>query len=183
MWMKTKQSSRGKLQKAYHPRHSLSKHNLSLRGGEGGGYPILSWPWSTPSCPGQGVPILSWLGVSHPVLARGGTPSCSDQGTPKKDMGPVEVLGDGDWVPPEREWDQWKYDGDGVPPPPPMPGVNWQTNWKYYLPILRMRAVIRSMFSTLRKSRKYFWVMRDFVENMQIKCYLQSLATIVACER
>ena len=65
-------------------------------------------------------------------------PSTWDWGTPppRKDMGPVEVLWDGDGVPPKRIWDQWKYygkemgtpsrkdmgpvevlwDGDGVPP-------------------------------------------------------------------
>ena len=30
---------------------------------------------------------------------------------PGKDMGPLEVIWDGDGVPPERTWDQWKYYG------------------------------------------------------------------------
>ena len=88
-----------------------------------GGYPIL-WGYSIP---GQGIPH-SRTGV-----------------LPQKDIGPVEVLWDGDGVPPERTWDQWKYyamemgyprkdmgpvevlwDGDGVPPE-----RTWD-QWKYY---------------------------------------------------
>ena len=82
-------------------------HMLSYPGGGGGGV--------TPS---QGTPI------PHPDLApsMNGVPpgkgtGTSHWGAPRKDMGPVEVL-----------WDR-----DGVTPLPP-PGVNWQTNWNYYLP-------------------------------------------------
>ena len=34
-----------------------------------------------------------------------------DRVPPGKDMGPVEVLWDGDGVPLERTWEQWKYCG------------------------------------------------------------------------
>ena len=64
-------------------RHVASTPSVVLPGG-GGGYVI----------PGRGVPY-------H----RMGVP----QGTSRKDMGPVEVLWDGDGVPPEWTWDQWKY--------------------------------------------------------------------------
>ena len=33
-------------------------------------------------------------------------------------MEPVEVLWDGDWVPPERTWDEWKYYGMEMGYPP-----------------------------------------------------------------
>ena len=70
----------------------------------------------------MGYPILIWLGVSHPVLA-GGQDCCTPRpgtGVPSgKDIGPVEVLWDGDGVPLERTWNQWTYYGMemGLPPP------------------------------------------------------------------
>ena len=93
-------------------------HLLSYPGGGEGVYPI----------PGQGevspswypLPILTWLGRGYPIPGLGvpppwGTP-CRDLGPvigvpPRKDMGPVEVLWDGDGTPLERIWDQWKYYG------------------------------------------------------------------------
>ena len=114
----------GKPQEAYRPQHNLSKRNLSGAvpqswwGGiplcpgwgvshpvlAGGIYPILTWLGSTPSCPDQDV--------SHLDMTRGGScpgvpPPSQDWGTPtclppspRKDMGPVEVLWDGDGVSP-----------------------------------------------------------------------------------
>ena len=78
------------------------------------GYPP-SWPGGYPPAKvgnrGQGRYPPSWPGTSHwgiptPILT-------TDQslGYPQKDMGLVEVLWDGDGVPPERTWDQWKYYG------------------------------------------------------------------------
>ena len=57
---------------------------------QGVGYRIQSSPERVPH------PVLAGRGdVPHPTLARG--------------PGPVELLWDGDGVPPERTWDQWKY--------------------------------------------------------------------------
>ena len=68
-------------------RHNLSKHNLSRREG-----------------------CQSYLGVSHPSQEvcnwDWGTPPPGTTVPPRKDMGPVEVLWDGDGIPPERTWNQ-----------------------------------------------------------------------------
>ena len=74
--------------------------------------------------------LLSYLGGT-PSLAGGysimGTP-CPDLGPvsgvlPRKDMGSVEVLWDGDGVPRGKDMGPvevlWDGDGDGVPAPPP----------------------------------------------------------------
>ena len=65
---------------------------------------VLSQGYPTP---GRDTPSLA--GAPHPYQ---GLPH------PISDMGPVEVLWDGDGVPPERTWDQWKYYGMemGLPP-------------------------------------------------------------------
>ena len=95
----TGQSSCGKPQDLYRPRHNQSKHNLSRVGGllhpdlaRGVPQPLMgdtrSWPGQggTPSCPGwEGYPILTWL--------RGP----QDWGTPWPGLG----------CPLERTWDQW----------------------------------------------------------------------------
>ena len=125
-----------------------------------GGYPIQSW-WGYPSSHGGGYPIQSWLGVPHPVNKRypiqtwlGGYPGyphpdlgwgtpCPDLGwgTPHPDLARGYPHPDLGWVPPIQTW-------DGVPPCPdlrwgtpiqtwhgvPPQGVDWQTNWKQYLP-------------------------------------------------
>ena len=93
----TRKSSYGKLQEAYHFWNNLSKHNLS------GGYPILAGGYHILTC--RGYPILIWLG--YPQWDWG--TSCLGLGYPRKDMGPVEVLWNGDGEPP-------------TPPPPPPPG-------------------------------------------------------------
>ena len=83
--------------------------------------------------PGWGYPILSWLGyplkgtwdqwkyygreMGYSCKGHGTKVWDGDEGTSRKVMWPVEVL-----------WDR-----DGVNHTPP-PGVNWHTNWKYYLP-------------------------------------------------
>ena len=77
-----------------------------------GGYPIPEW--STPSQVG-GTPSQDGRVVSHP-----GVPSCPDLAGgypipawgypgvhPRKDMGPVEVLWDGDGVPPLPRCEQY----------------------------------------------------------------------------
>ena len=124
--VKTRQSSYGKPQEAYRPRRNLSKHNLSW----GLPHPVLT-RGSTPSCPGQGVPhpgpgegstpscpywgypILFWSGIPNPVPAGYPRVPPSRLGYPQKGHRTMEVL----------------WDGDGEPP-----GVNWQINWKHYLP-------------------------------------------------
>ena len=70
----------------------------------------VTHPW-----PG-GVPCL---GVSlHPDPTRKG-PRTSHSGTPGKDMGPVEVLWNGDGVTLRKDMGPVEvlWDGDGVPPP------------------------------------------------------------------
>ena len=70
----------------------------------GGGVPILT-------CPDGGYPTSGWGGVTYDgVIPLSGTrvqpgkgPGTSYWGTPRKDMGPVEVLWDGDVFPP-RWW-------------------------------------------------------------------------------
>ena len=76
------------------------------------GTPILAWPEGTPS---------QDMGVPHPQVLpctdlAGGTPSLST--SPRKDMGPVEVLWDGDGVLPRKDMGPVEvlWDGDGVPP-------------------------------------------------------------------
>ena len=83
----------------------------------GGGTPSSPGKEGTLSSPGQSntlppiqtwsgypPPIYTWLGYPHPDLAR--VP-------PGRDMGPVEILRDGDGVPPQKGHgtDQWKYYG------------------------------------------------------------------------
>ena len=68
----------------------------------GWGYPILTWQGGYPIMSWLGA-TSSWLGVLHPVLAGGGGGMSWDQSLgypPRKDMGPVEVLWDGDRVHP-----------------------------------------------------------------------------------
>ena len=93
---------------------------------------ILIWPGGTPTC-GQGVPhpwpgrqvpclggtpILTWPGGIQSLA--GGSPRKDigsvevlwmEMGYPRKHMRPMVVLWDGDGVHPERTWDQWKYYG------------------------------------------------------------------------
>ena len=117
----------------------------------GGWYPIESW-WG-------GVPIQSWRGVPHPDMMGGTHSSHGGKGYPIQSWwggNPSSHGGGGDTpsshgrgylgypphhpdlagVPPPHS------DLAGVPPPhpdlagvpPPNRGVNWQTNWKQYLP-------------------------------------------------
>ena len=80
------------------------QRNLSLWGGGG-------VPQSPVLARGGGRVTQSWLGVGGLV------PQSWLGGTPCPGIPP----------PPQKE------PGTGVPPPPP-PGVDWQTNWKFYLP-------------------------------------------------
>ena len=103
-----RQSSCGKPQEAYCPRRNQSKRNLS---GGGGGTDLA-----------EGVP-QSWIGGGDIPLGRdlgpvtgvvpGKGPGTSHWDTPRKDIGPVEVL----------------VNGGGYLPL----GVKEQTNWKYNL--------------------------------------------------
>ena len=108
----TRQSSCEKLQDSYCLWHNLSTHNLP-----GSGYPIPGWG-VPPSWPGQGdtqeyqPPIWDW------GTPREGTWDRSIGYPSGKDVGSVEVLWDGEGVPPERTWDQWKYYGMEITPPP-----------------------------------------------------------------
>ena len=103
-----------KLQEANHQRDHLS--SITCPGGE---CSIQSWLEDTLH------PVLAGV-VPHPILAGRDIPSCPDRGypilwypqemtwgqspgTPKKDLGSVKLLWDGDGVPHERTWDQWKY--------------------------------------------------------------------------
>ena len=113
-----------------------------------GKYPILaSWvpqfwrvinPVLAQSCLSLGVPQFCPSWDSTPVLAREVSQSCRslvqilglgypnwewgtpiwEWGTLRKDIGPVKVLWDGDRVPLERTWNQWRYYGMvmGYPP-------------------------------------------------------------------
>ena len=64
-----------------------------------GGYPTIGYP---PSWPGQGgTPIMRYR-LSSPGPSHWGTP-------PGKDMGPVEVLWDGDEDGVPRVWTDWKH--------------------------------------------------------------------------
>ena len=79
------------------------------------GYPcpdLVGGTGGTPSL-ARRVPLLG----GTPVLTCLGCP----QGTPRKDMGPVEVLCDGDEVPPGKDMGPVEvlWNGDEVPP-----GVN-----------------------------------------------------------
>ena len=87
---------------------------------------MLSYPGGYP-IPGQGVPDPEY---PFPDLVWG-TPF---QGTPIQEWGtPRKGTGTSHWVPPGK---------DMGPVPPPPPGVNWQTNWNYYLPHPSDAAVI-----------------------------------------
>ena len=122
-------NARGIPPAAYQVLHLLSypEGTPSLDGGypiPGQGYPISGWglphPWLGDLIsgkgrgyliPGWGTPIWTWpgypmvwtwlgrdLGPVTGVPPRKG-PRTSHWGMPRKDMGPVEVLYDGDWVP------------------------------------------------------------------------------------
>ena len=93
-------------QEAYCP--SCSKYSLCGHRSIMGGVPH-PWP-GVPPCsdlaggyptPGQGYPGIP------PILTSLGVPWV----LPGRDLEPVEVLWDGDGVPPERTWDQLKYYG------------------------------------------------------------------------
>ena len=136
----TRQSSCGKPQKVYRPRHNLSKRNLSR--GEGGGGLVLSRQWSIQVLPllgggGEGITPLpppgtgvvhppSHLGLRYPLLGtrvplpRTGLPP-PQKGPGTRNLGRNLGLG---YLPPkgprtshwgtlpERTWDQWlKYYG------------------------------------------------------------------------
>ena len=103
----TRKSSCGKPQEAYRQRHNLFKHNLSPEGG----YPILSWLGVPhPVLIGGGYPILSWLG-GYPILSWLGVPHLDlARWVPHPDLagGYPPGLGyllPGTGVPPERTWD------------------------------------------------------------------------------
>ena len=99
--------------------------------------PILIWPGGTPSWMGRGTPSTC------PDLARSGIPPIQvwypfqvplpwkvnwDQSLgylPGRDLGPITG------VPLERKW-KWKYYGMEIGYH--TQGVNWKTNWNYYLP-------------------------------------------------
>ena len=132
--------------------YCLLRSKYSLCCPSPGGYPIprLEIPhprWGVPIL--RYPPILAWLGGT-PSLARGiphyGVPPERklDQQKyygmemgypPRKGMGPVKVLWDGDGVhPPRKDMGQVEVLGDGRWDTPPPPGMDWQTNWNYYLP-------------------------------------------------
>ena len=115
------------------PQYNLSKHNLSRKGGT---HPVLAGGIPHPVLAGgtpvleRGHTILSWLGGTLTWL--GDTPSWGpppgtwvplgrDLGLvigypPGKDMGPVEVLWDGEGYPPRNDMGPLEvlWDGDGV---------------------------------------------------------------------
>ena len=108
------------------------KHSICCPIPRVGGYPIPDWGhtpiagWGTPlfwpynggyPIPGQGTPIWTWLRYPPP---------------PRKDMGPVEVLWDGEGVLLRKDMgpEEVFWDGDRVL----SSGVDWQTNCIYYLP-------------------------------------------------
>ena len=95
----TRKSSYGKMQEVYCPRHNMSKHNL-LGGTWLGG--TLGYPLSGSVTSHWGTPHPDWGPVT-------GVP-------PRKDMGPVEVLWDGDGVPLGKDMEPVEvlWDGDGV---------------------------------------------------------------------
>ena len=117
-------------------RKRRTTHSITCPGGGGGaaphpdlarGYPILTWlgGGGNPSSLGQGVPILR-----YPPSQDWGIPPAWDWGTPpqqgkdlgpvtgvppRKDMGPVEVLWDGDGT--SGSIMGWRW--GNFPPPPP----------------------------------------------------------------
>ena len=108
--------------------------------------PVGNRKWRTTcgvTCPS--ITFHGRWGVPYPVRARGEYPILSWLGypPPRKDMGPVEVLWDGDGVlSPQRDSGPVEvlWDGDGVPPLPC--GQTDIPKYKYYLPlVLRTRAV------------------------------------------
>ena len=122
------------LQEAYRPpRHNLSKHSLSPRGGGGGLYAhpsrscagggggvycILPWPVGVPLvlAGGGGTPILTWVGViPSQACPPGKGPLTSHWGTPQKGHGTSgSIMG---W---RRTWDQCNYYGMEMGSPPPV---------------------------------------------------------------
>ena len=94
----------------------------------------MGYPGVSP-LPGTGVPP-AWTGVPQPGAW---VPS------PRKDMGPVEVIQDGDGVPQRKDMGPVEIlcDEDGVsPPPPPPPIQEWtEKQGDIAFPILRMRPV------------------------------------------
>ena len=61
-------------------------------------------------------------------------------------MGPVEVLWDGNGVPPERAWDQWNYY-----PPPPREGIHTRENITFSHPF-GIRAAVKNCYCILCKN-------------------------------
>ena len=108
-------------------------HLLSYPGGRGGGTPSLAGGGY--SIPDQGVGGPDLAG-EYPILGRDLGPVIGVP--PGKDMGPVEVLWDGDGLPPQKGHGTsgsimgWRW-------ATPM-GVNWQTETITF-PIFWMRAV------------------------------------------
>ena len=110
---------------------------------------LLSYPGGYPSLARGGTPSLAggtpyrgnpWPGLEYP-LERDLGPVTGV--LPGKDMGPVEVLWDGDGVPLERTWDQIIMERRwGTPTPPP--GCELTNKLK-----LLMRAVKILIFFTL----------------------------------
>ena len=102
-------------------------------GGGGGRYPFPPWgvphpcPWGGVHHPARGY--HPWLGVGGcPIPGQGGTLSwgtphpdlvpVTGVPPPRKDIGPVKVLWDGDKLPPRKDMGPVEvlWDGDGVPP-------------------------------------------------------------------
>ena len=110
----------------------MSKQYLSRRWGErgcnrsspclggGGGSPIQSWPSSGYPIQDRGGTLILFWGTLPPTTRKDTRPVTGVP--PGKDMGPMEVLWDGDGVTPclERTWDQWNYYRMvmGLTPPP-----------------------------------------------------------------
>ena len=67
-------------------------------------------------------------------------------GYPLEDMEPVEVLWDGDDVPFQRTWNQWKYYGMEMGYPTPAQLWTDKQTENISFAILRMQAVITQRF-------------------------------------
>ena len=127
-------------------RYGITCPNMTFPGKGGGGYPILSRlgegvshpvlaKRGTPSCAGQ-------EGAPHPVLAKRGTPSCVGRGRGGgvRDMRPVVVLWDGDGEPPPLKGLGTSGSIMGWRWGTPLPLVNRQTPVKHNFPWYYIRG-------------------------------------------
>ena len=128
---------------------SISCPWLVLSGGGGEPFPSKEYPVQS-----RGYPIPRWLpqfqaggipvqGRGYPSPRQGGCPRvppgriCETTGVlqPRRDLGPMEVLWNGDGVPPPQKGhgtSEVLWDGDGVNPPPGWGQIDWRL-WKHYL--------------------------------------------------